>query len=430
MESLVGTPLSRTQTVDGTQTAHCRFCGAVLRHTFVDLGKMPLVNAYLHRDQLGDPETYYPLHVYVCEQCFLVQHDTEVTPAALFDDYAYFSSYSETWLLHAKAYADMIVARLGLGPRQQVIEIGSNDGYLLQYVMGHGVPVLGIEPAANVAETAQQRGIPTRVAFFGTATAAALAAEGFGADLLLGNNVLAHIPNLNDCVQGLASLLNPHGVITMEFPHVMRLMAENQFDTIYHEHFFYFSLLTVERIFAAHGLTIYDVEELPTHGGSLRIFARHAAHTSMPMQPPVKALKASETAAGLNGLPAYQAFAHQVETTRQEVRSFLLAAQQAGKRIVAYGAAAKGNTLLNASGIADMRGVIDYVVDRNPHKQGRFLPGTHLPIQAPERVLATQPDYLLILPWNVKDEIMQQMAHIRAWGGQFVVPIPKIDIYD
>ncbi len=324
----------------------------------------------------------------------------------------------------------MIVNRFGLGQRHQVIEIGSNDGYLLQYIMGHGVPVLGIEPAANVAAVAQQRGIPTRVAFFGAATATALAAEGFGADLLVGNNVLAHIPNLNDCIQGLANLLNPQGIITMEFPHVMRLMAENQFDTIYHEHFFYFSLLTVERIFAAHGLTIFDVQALPTHGGSLRIFARHTAHTSRPVQPQVKALKARETAAGLSDLPAYQTFAHQVETTRRDVQSFLLAAKQAGKRIVAYGAAAKGNTLLNASGIADMRHVIDYVVDRNPHKQGRFLPGTHLPIQAPERILATRPDYLLILPWNVKDEIMQQMAHIRAWGGQFVVPIPKINIYD
>ncbi|ETX09184.1 class I SAM-dependent methyltransferase [Candidatus Entotheonella palauensis] len=416
--------------MDAPPAAHCRFCNAILRHTFVNLGSMPLVNAYLRRDQLGTSEVSYPLHVYVCEQCFLVQHDTLVPPGALFNDYAYFSSYSDTWLLHAKAYADMIVNRLGLGPRHQVVEIGSNDGYLLQYIMGHGVPVLGVEPAANVAEVAQQRGVPTRIAFFGAAMAADLAAEGFGADLLIGNNVLAHIPNLNDCVQGLACLLNPQGVITMEFPHVMRLMAENQFDTIYHEHFFYFSLLTVERVFAAHGLTIFDVEELPTHGGSLRIFARHAVHPSLPIEPQVNALKAREIAAGLSDLPAYKAFAHQVEITRREVRSFLLAAKRAGKHIVAYGAAAKGNTLLNASDIADMREVIDYVVDRNPYKQGRFLPGTHLPVQAPEHIRETRPDYLLILPWNVKDEIMQQMAHIRAWGGQFAVAIPKIRIYD
>ncbi|ETX01859.1 MAG: SAM-dependent methyltransferase [Candidatus Entotheonella factor] len=419
-----------TLPVDTSPAVHCRFCGAILRHTFVDLGSMPLVNAYLRYDQLGDAEASYPLRVYVCEYCFLVQHDTLVPPRSLFDDYAYFSSFSETWLLHAKAYADMIVHRLGLGPCHQVVEIGSNDGYLLQYLMGHGIPVLGVEPAANVAEVAQQRGVPTRVAFFGAATAATLAAEGYGADLLIGNNVLAHIPNLNDCLRGLANLLNPQGVITMEFPHVMRLMAENQFDTIYHEHFFYFSLLAVERIFAAHGLTIFDVEELPTHGGSLRIFARHAAHTSLPIQPQVRALKAREIAAGLSDLPVYQAFAHQAETARNNVRSFLLAAKYAGKRIVAYGAAAKGNTLLNTSGIADMRAVIDYVVDRNPYKQGRFLPGTHLPIQAPERIRATQPDYLLILPWNVKDEIMQQMAYIRAWGGRFAVLIPQIQLYD
>ncbi len=425
MEDLVSSPPGVHLT-----GAPCRFCHAVLRHTFVDLGDMPLVNAYLRPDQLGAPEAFYPLHVYICDQCFLVQHNTVVPPEALFDDYAYFSSYSDTWLEHAKAYTDMIVPRLGLGARHQVVEIGSNDGYLLQYVMGHGVPVLGIEPAANVAAIAQQRGVPTRVAFFGADTAAALVAEGFGADLVVGNNVLAHIPDLNDCVQGLACLLNPQGVITMEFPHVMRLMAENQFDTIYHEHFFYFSLLAVERVFAAHGLTIFDVEELSTHGGSLRIFARHHAHTALPVSPHVKALKAREIAVGLDDLPAYQTFAHQVEATRREVRTFLLAAKQAGKRLVAYGAAAKGNTLLNACGRSDMRDVIDYVVDRNPHKQGRFLPGTHLPIQSPACIQETRPDYLLILPWNVKDEIMQQMAHIRTWGGQFVVPIPKVDIYD
>ncbi len=410
--------------------SHCRFCNTVLRHTFVDLGKMPLVNAYLRRDQLDIPEAFYPLHVYVCEQCWLVQHDTVVPPSVLFDDYAYFSSISDTWLLHAKAYTDTIVQRLGLGPRHQVVEIGSNDGYLLQYFMGHEIPVLGIEPAANVAEVAQQRGVSTRTAFFSTATAMALAAEGLGADLLVGNNVLAHIPDLNDCVRGMARLLKPQGVITMEFPHVMRLMADNQFDTIYHEHFFYFSLLTVERVFAAHGLTLFDVEELPTHGGSLRIFARHTAHTRLPVQPSIQALKTREKAAGLSALPTYQAFANQVKATRCEVQSFLLAAKQAGKRMVAYGAAAKGNTLLNACQLPDLEDVIDYVVDCSPHKQGRFLPGTHLPIEAPERVRETRPDYLLILPWNVKDEIMQQMAHIRTWGGRFVIPIPRITLYD
>ncbi len=430
MENLVSSTSSAPQPVSRPLAASCRFCNAALRQTFVDLGDMPLVNAYLHHDQLDTPEAFYPLHVYVCEHCFLVQHGTEVPPEDLFDDYAYFSSYSDTWLRHAKAYVDMIVSRLGLGPHHQVVEIGSNDGYLLQYMMEHGIPVLGIEPAANVAAVAQQQGVPTHVAFFGTDTATKLVEEGCGADLLVGNNVLAHIPDLNDCVQGLARLLNPQGVITMEFPHVMRLMAENQFDTIYHEHFFYFSLLAVERVFAVHGLTIFDVEELLTHGRSLRIFARHTAHTSRPVQPQVHALKAREIAAGLHNLLAYQSFTHQVEITRCEVRSFLLAAKQAGKRLVAYGAAAKGNTLLNACGMSEMRDVIDYAVDRNPHKQGRYLPGTHLPIQNPERIAQTRPDYLLILPWNVKDEIMQQMAHIRTWGGQFVVPIPKVNIYD
>ncbi len=409
--------------------SHCRFCRAVLRHTFVDLGEMPLVNAYLRDDQLGDTEALYPLHVYVCDQCFLVQHNAVVQPRDLFHDYAYYSSYSETWLLHAKAYVDMIVTRLGLGPCHRVVEIGSNDGYLLKYFMAHGLSVLGIEPAMTVADAARQRGIPTRMAFFGDATATSLTAEGLEADLLVGNNVLAHIPDINDCVAGLATLLKSQGTITMEFPHVMRLIANNQFDTIYHEHFFYFSLLAVERIFAAHKLAIVDVEELPTHGGSLRIFARHASNPSMPVQPSVHDLKMRETAAGLSDLRAYQAFARQVEATRHDVRAFLLMAKQEGKRIAAYGAAAKGNTLLNASRIPAVRNVIDYVVDRNPHKQGRFLPGTHLPIQAPAMIGETRPDYLLILPWNVKDEIMQQMAHIRSWGGKFVVPIPKIEIY-
>jgi SAM-dependent methyltransferase len=383
----------------------------------------PLANMYITPAQLNQMEPFYPLHVYVCERCFLVQLEEFASPEHIFRDYAYFASYSDTWLRHAQLYVEMAIERFGLDAHSQVVEIASNDGYLLQYFIAKGIPVLGIEPAANVAETAIQKGIPTCVEFFGTDTARRLGAEGLQADLIVGNNVLAHVPNLNDFVRGLKLLLQPNGVITLEFPHLLCLMAENQFDTIYHEHFSYFSFSTVEQIFATHGLTLFDVEELPTHGGSLRIYAGHADDAGTTRAPRVADLNAREEAAGLTCLDSYLAYNECVKETKRKLLTFLMAAKRAGKCIVGYGAAAKGNTLLNYCGIRS--DFIDYTVDRSPHKQGRFLPGTHLPIYHPDKIKETRPDFLLILPWNLVDEITEQMGYIREWGGQFVVPIPE-----
>jgi len=408
------------------RTGCCRFCGTSLRHTFVDLGMSPLANTYVTPAQLNQMEPFYPLHVYVCERCFLVQLEEFASPEQIFTDYAYFASYSDTWLRHAQLYVEMAIARFGLDVHSQVVEIASNDGYLLQYFIAKGIPVLGIEPAANVAETAIQKGIPTRVAFFGEDLARRMVAEGLQADLIVGNNVLAHVPKLNDFVRGLKLLLKPHGVITLEFPHLLCLMAENQFDTIYHEHFSYFSFSTVEQIFAGHGLTLFDVEELPTHGGSLRIYAGHAENAGNTLAPRVTHLKAREEATGLTYLDSYLAYAERVKATKRKLLSFLMAAKGEGKCIVGYGAAAKGNTLLNYCGIRS--DFIDYTVDRSPHKQGRFLPGTHLPIYPPDKIKETRPDYLLILPWNLVHEITEQMGYIREWGGQFVVPIPEVRV--
>jgi SAM-dependent methyltransferase len=407
--------------------ALCRFCRAPLRQTFVDLGMSPLCESFLSADQLNHMEPFYPLHAYVCGQCFLVQVEEYVRPEAIFGEYAYFSSYAATWLRHAETYTAMIVARLGLGATSRVIELGSNDGYLLQYFVARGVPVLGIEPAANVAEAAVARGVPTLVRLFGRETAEALAAEGRRGDLIIGNNVLAQVPDLNDFVQGMKLLLKPQGVITMEFPHLMRLMDENQFDTIYHEHFSYFSFSTAERIFAAHGLVLFDVEELPTHGGSLRIYARHAEDGSRAVGERVGALRAREAGAGFNSLERYGSFTEQVHETKRRLLDFLIAAKRKGKSVAGYGAPGKGNTLLNYCGIRT--DFLDYTVDRNPYKHGKFLPGTRIPIFPPERISETRPDYLLILPWNLKDEIMEQMSGIRAWGGRFVVPIPDVTVY-
>jgi 2-polyprenyl-3-methyl-5-hydroxy-6-metoxy-1,4-benzoquinol methylase len=404
----------------------CRFCHAILRHTFVNLGMSPLANAYLTPAQLHQMEPFYPLHVYVCERCFLVQLEEFASPEQIFSDYAYFASYSDTWLSHARSYVEMANARFKLNDRSQVVEIASNDGYLLQYFVARGTPVLGIEPAANVAETAVAKGIPTRVEFFGEDMARRLVGEGIQADLIVGNNVLAHVPKLNNFVRGLKILLKPHGAVTLEFPHLLRLIAENQFDTIYHEHFCYFSLITVERLFAAHGLTIFDVEELSTHGGSLRIYAGHAEATSETVGPRIAELKASEEAAGLTHIQTYCSYAERVQDTKCQLLSFLIEAKRRGKSIVGYGAAAKGTTLLNYCGIRS--DFIDYTVDRSPHKQGRFLPGTHLPIHQPEKVKETKPDYLLILPWNLTSEIVAQMEWIREWGGQFIVPIPEVRV--
>lgn len=409
-----------------TGKGKCRLCAAPLLHSFCDLGMSPLSNAFLRAEQLQQMEPFYPLHAHVCGSCHLVQLQQFESPQKIFSDYAYFSSYSESWLRHARKYCDAMVARFKLGPASRVIEVASNDGYLLQYFQQKEIPVLGIEPAENVARVAQNSGIPTRIKFFGIETASELAAEGSQADLLLGNNVLAHVPDLNDFIAGLKILLKPQGVITMEFPHLLRLMEKNQFDTIYHEHFSYFSMLTAEKAFAGHGLVLFDVEELDTHGGSLRIYARHAEDAGKPVAMSVARLKSEEITAGLDTLPAYSQFAAKTRETKNALLEFLIGAKRTGKSIAGYGAPAKGNTLLNYCGI---RGdFIDYTVDRSPHKQGLFLPGTHIPVFHPDRIRETRPDYVLILPWNLKDEITEQMTHIRQWGGKFVVPIPRVEV--
>jgi 2-polyprenyl-3-methyl-5-hydroxy-6-metoxy-1,4-benzoquinol methylase len=387
----------------------------------------PLANRYLTGPDVQRMEPFYPLHAYICQACYLVQLPVFESPEAIFSDYAYFSSYSETWLNHARVYAEQIVERLKLDAQSRVIEIASNDGYLLQYFQQRGIQVLGIEPANNVATAAIQKGIPTLILFFNTRTALDLVRDGKQADLLIGNNVLAHVPELNDFVRGLKIVLKPGGVITLEFPHLLRLIAERQFDTIYHEHFSYFSFITVEKVFAAHSLTLFDVEELSTHGGSLRIYARHAEDTSKPIGRRITALRAQEEAAGLNRLDSYLTFAEKVKDTKYNLLDLLIQAKRKGKSIVGYGAPAKGNTLLNYCGIRS--DFLDYTVDLSPHKQGYFLPGTHIPIYHPDRMKETRPDYVLILPWNIKDEIMGQMAYIREWGGQFVVPIPEARVY-
>ena len=406
----------------------CRFCRSKLEHIFVDLGSSPLCQSFLSADQLNQMEPSYPLNVFVCGNCFLVQLLEYVAPENIFSDYLYFASFSDTWLAHVKAYTNQMVKRFPIGPDSLVVEIASNDGYLLQYFVEKKVPVLGIEPAANVAAVARQKGIRTLVKFFGSGTARELCAEGSRADLLLGNNVLAHVPDINDFVSGMKILLKPQGVITMEFPHLMRLMEQNQFDTIYHEHFSYLSFSTVEKIFAAHGLTLFDVEELPTHGGSLRIYARHAEDTTKPVGSRVEELREREQSAGYSKLETYSRFAEQVKETKRKLLEFLIRAKRNGKTIVGYGAPGKGNTLLNYCAIRT--DFLDYTVDRSPHKQGKFLPGTRIPVCSPDRIRETRPDYLLILPWNLKDEIMQQNSYIREWGGQFVVPIPQVTVYD
>ncbi len=407
--------------------AQCRFSGQPLHNTFVDLGMSPLANAYLNTEQLNQAEKFYPLHAYVSEDTLLVQLEQFETPDNIFSDYAYFSSYSDSWLKHAKAYTDLMVERFGFNQDAQVIEIASNDGYLLQYFLEKGIPVLGIEPAANIAKFAEEKGIKSVVKFFGVQTAKEVVLQGTQADLLLGNNVLAHVPDLNDFIAGMKIILKPNGVLTMEFPHVLQLIEQNQFDTIYHEHFSYFSFLTVEKIFAAHNLTLFDVEELPTHGGSLRIYAKHDKAEFPIISERVHQLKQKEIAAGLHRMETYITFGEKVKATKRKLLSFMLAAKAEGKTIVGYGAPAKGNTLLNYCGVGT--DFIDYTVDRNPHKQGLYLPGTHIPILHPDKIQETKPDYVLILPWNLKEEIMEQMAYIGEWGGQFVVPIPEVKVY-
>lgn len=386
----------------------------------------PLANSYVAANHLNRMEAFYPLHVYVCKECLLVQLEEFTSPQNIFGDYAYFSSYSDSWLQHAEKYVGAVSQRFALGPRSHVVEIASNDGYLLRYFMSRKVPVLGIEPAANVAKVARQKGIPTLVKFFGVRTARTLAIKGKKADLLIGNNVLAHVPDLNDFVGGLKIALKNQGIITMEFPHLMRLMEENQFDTIYHEHFSYLSLLAVERIFGKHGLTLFDVEELRTHGGSLRIYAKHSDDSSKAISKRLVELRGREASAGFDKFEHYLYFAEQVAETKRKLLEFLLAVKNEGKVIVGYGAPAKGNTLLNYCGIRT--DFLDFTVDRSPHKQGYYLPGVRIPIFSPDVIKQTKPHYVLILPWNIKDEVMQQMAFVREWGGRFVVPIPEVKV--
>ncbi|WP_026326311.1 class I SAM-dependent methyltransferase [Paenibacillus ginsengihumi] len=406
--------------------SRCRFCHHPLTHRFADLGMSPLANSYVRPEALKDKEAYYPLHAFVCDRCFLVQLEAFEPPETIFGDYAYFSSYSDSWLDHARQYVEMMIPRFGYGAQSQIVEIASNDGYLLQYFSKRGIPALGIEPAANVARAAERKGIRTDVAFFGVQTARRLAAEGIRPDLIVANNVLAHVPDLHDFVQGLKLLLKPDGVITIEVPHLMKLMQGNQFDTIYHEHFSYFSLLVLIRIFEFHELAVFDVEQLPTHGGSLRIFAKHRRDTGKPATRHVADLVKKEVRFGLLQLERYADFHRKVKETRLDVLRFFIKARRSGKRIAAYGAPAKGNTLLNYCGIgADD---IEYTVDRNPHKQGLYLPGSRIPIKPPEAIMETKPDYVLILPWNLKEEIMEQMGGIRDWGGKFVTAIPRIAV--
>lgn len=399
----------------------CRVCTASAV-PFLDLGASPLSNGFLRGEQLAEMEPFYPLTVYVCPECFLVQLPRTETPARIFsNDYAYFSSYSESWLAHARAYCEAMIPRLGLSRSSRVVEVASNDGYLLQYFAAAGVPVLGIEPAANVADVARRKGIETLTTFFGAATAQQLVTLRGHADLLIGNNVLAHVPDLNDFVEGLRIMLAPEGTITLEFPHVLQMLRQNQFDTIYHEHFSYLSLVGVERVFRAHGLAVTDVEGLPTHGGSLRVFARHSERASPSAN--VAEMFEKERDFGLLRLTTYEEFSDRVRGIKRKLVSFLIAAREDGRTVAGYGAPAKGNTLLNYCGVrADL---LEYTVDRSPYKQGLFLPGTRIPVYAPERIAETRPDYVLILPWNIKDEVMHQMAAVRSWGGRFVVPIPE-----
>jgi SAM-dependent methyltransferase len=409
----------------GLAPSPCRFCGAPLTESFVDLGVSPPANYYLGASDLRRMEAFFPLHAFVCGSCFLVQLEEFQTPEQLFGHYSYFSSVSDSWLRHAESYAEAMGARFRIGAKSQVVEVASNDGYLLQFFQRRGVPVFGIEPAANVARVAEQKGIPTLVRFFGVDTARAIVHMGRQADLLIGNNVLAHVPDLNGFVAGLAIALKPRGVLTLEFPHLLRLLELNQFDTIYHEHFSYFSLLTVERVLASQGLRVFDVEEIQTHGGSLRVYACHrpAPHAESPR---LAALRRREREAELDRIESYRGFVERVRATKCDLLEFLISTKHAGRSVAGYGAPAKGNTLLNYCGIGT--DFLDYTVDKSPHKQGLYLPGSRIPIFAPDKVRETRPDYLLILPWNLKDEIMRQMAFIREWRGRFVIPIPQVTV--
>lgn len=408
-------------------TGTCRLCGANLTRTFVDLGMSPPCESFRPAEELDHAEVYYPLHVLVCDQCFLVQLKEYVSPEEIFTEYAYFSSYSTSWVAHAKAYCEAITKRLGLGPDSLVVELASNDGYLLQHFGPLGVPVLGVEPAVNVARVAVDKGIPTRVDFFGVRLARELVEEGRQADVIAGNNVLAQVPDLNDFVAGIKLLLKPAGVVTLEFPHLEKLMEENQFDTIYHEHFSYFSLVTIIEMARRHGLKVIDVEELPTHGGSLRVYLAHA-DGPRETAPSVGVLLAREKDKGFDRIETYLAFSKRAIRAKHDLLAFLISAKNEGKRICGYGAPGKGNTLLNYCGIGT--DFLDFTVDRNPYKHGRYTPGMHIPILPVEAIDEAKPGLILILPWNLKDEIAAQMHHVAAWGAKFVVPIPFVTVID
>jgi 2-polyprenyl-3-methyl-5-hydroxy-6-metoxy-1,4-benzoquinol methylase len=409
----------------GPSLPTCRFCAASLRHTFVDLGMSPLCESYVPPERVNSMEAFYPLHAKICESCLLVQLEEFVTGEDIFGEYAYFSSYSDSWVAHARAYVDMAIERFRLGPDSLVVEVASNDGYLLQHVVDRGIPALGIEPAANVAKVAQELGIETVVRFFGRETARDLAAQGRRADLIAANNVMAHVPDLNDFVAGFEILLADEGVVTVEVPHLLRLVEDNQFDTIYHEHFQYFTCLTAQRVLAHHGLELFDVEELKSHGGSLRLYAQRAATGSRPVEQRMTDLLELERDLGYDTLEGHVAFTAKVEETKWSLLEFLIAKRREGKRIAGYGAPGKGNTLLNYCGIRT--DLLAYTVDRNPYKQGRFLPGTHIPILHPDVLELDRPDYILILPWNLKQEIVAQLDYARAWGARFIVPIPRVE---
>lgn len=418
---------TQTNKNNSSGSSKCRFCASDLEFGVVDLGMSPLCQKHVKPEQANEAEKFYPLHAYVCQECWLVQLEEFAAPDEIFsEEYGYFSSFSDSWLEHARLYTELMIDRFGLNSDQLVVEIASNDGYLLQWFVQKGIPVLGVEPSGNVAAAAREKGIRTEGMFFGTQTAQHLVGQYGKADLLLGNNVLAHVPDLNDFVQGMKEMLADGGVITMEFPHLQRLIEENQFDTIYHEHFSYFSFVAVNRVFAHHGITLFDVQELPTHGGSLRIYGRHTADESKPITDNVRELIQREQQLGMETLEYYATFEEKVKETKRKLLSFLIEAKRAGKTVVGYGAPGKGNTLLNYCGIRT--DFMDYTVDRSPHKQGNFLPGTHIPVYAPDKIAETRPDYVLILPWNLKKEISQQMAHIQEWGGKFVIPIPEVQV--
>ncbi|UNK40458.1 class I SAM-dependent methyltransferase (plasmid) [Shinella sp. H4-D48] len=405
----------------------CRLCGRTLKHTVVDLGMSPPCESFRQESELGLMEAYYPLHVRVCEECMLVQLEEYVSPESIFEEYAYFSSYSTSWVAHAQRYCEKMIERFGLDARSFVVELASNDGYLLQHFVARGIPVLGIEPAINVAEVAISRNIPTKIAFFGKRLAGDMAAVGQKADLIVANNVLAQVPDINDFLSGMKRILKPQGVVTLEFPHVATLIAQNQFDTIYHEHFSYFSLFTVQVAARIHSMEIFDVEELPTHGGSLRVYLGHAGRSGV-ISANVAALLQREQQAGLHGVEAYTSFAERARQAKRNLLYFLISVKERGASICGYGAPGKGNTLLNYCGIGT--DFLDFTVDRNPYKHGRFTPGMHIPILPVEAIDRHRPDYILILPWNLKAEIVDQMRHVGQWGAKFVVPIPEVAVID